>query len=71
MTRDEVRERLVGPTRLMGDLLYGAGLRLLECCRLRAQDIDVASSQIIVRAGKGNKDRLTMLPAVFPRHAAL
>jgi len=44
-------------------LLYGAGLRLMECCRLRVKDIDVSKSQIIVRAGKGNKDRYTMLPA--------
>ena len=65
LTRDEVRavlQRLTGPTRLMGYLLYGAGLRLLECCRLRTQDVDFEASQIIVRAGKGDKDRMTMLP---------
>jgi integron integrase len=45
--------------------LYGAGLRLLECARLRVQDIDIARNQIVVRAGKGNKDRLTMLPAAI------
>ena len=44
-------------------LLYGAGLRLMECCRLRVKDIDVSKGQIVVRAGKGNKDRYTMLPA--------
>jgi len=48
---------------LMAVLLYGAGLRLLECCRLRVKDIDFYRKQIVVRAGKGNKDRYTMLPA--------
>jgi integrase len=66
LTRDEVRavlSRLVGPTRLMGYFMYGGGLRLLECCRLRVQDLDFGANQMVVRAGKGNKDRLTMLPA--------
>jgi len=66
LTRDEVRavlQRLTGPTRLMAYLLYGAGLRLLECCRLRVQDVDFGARQIVVRAGKGDKDRVTMLPA--------
>ena len=65
LTRDEVRaliERLSGPPRLMACLLYGAGLRVLECCRLRVQDVDIGSNQIVVRAGKGDKDRTTMLP---------
>lgn len=44
-------------------LLYGAGLRLMECVQLRVKDIDFSTSQIIVKAGKGNKDRVTMLPA--------
>ena len=48
---------------LMAVLLYGAGLRLLECCHLRVKDIDFSGNQIVVRAGKGNKDRYTMLPA--------
>jgi integron integrase len=47
----------------MAVLLYGAGLRLLECCHLRVKDIDFSRNQIVVRAGKGNKDRYTMLPA--------
>ena len=67
LTRDEVRavlRRLDGAPRLMAYLLYGAGLRLLECCRLRVQDLDFASNQIVVRGGKGDKDRMTMLPAV-------
>ena len=45
-------------------LLYGAGLRLMECLRLRVKDIDFMSNEIRVRAGKGDKDRVTMLPAV-------
>ncbi len=67
LTRNEVRavlQGLTGPTRLMAYLLYGAGLRLLECCRLRVQDLDFEASQIVVRAGKGDKDRVTMLPAI-------
>jgi integron integrase len=66
LTQDEVRAvlgRLEGPPRLMAYLMYGAGLRLLECCRLRVQDVDFAASQVVVRAGKGDKDRVTMLPA--------
>jgi integron integrase len=67
LTRDEVRavlDRLDGAPRLMACLLYGAGLRVLECCRLRVQDVDFAANQLIVRSGKGDKDRVTMLPAV-------
>jgi len=48
----------------MASLLYGAGLRLLECLRLRVKDLDFSSNQLMVREGKGNKDRRTMLPAV-------
>src|SRR5207244_2020938 len=51
-------------SRLMAILLYGAGLRLLECARLRVKDVDFATNQIIMRAGKGDRDRVTMLPAV-------
>ena len=67
LTRDEVRavlQRLDGVPRLMACLLYGAGLRVLECCRLRVQDIEFATNQIVVRGGKGDKDRVTMLPAI-------
>ena len=67
LTRDEVRavlQRLEGAPRLMACLLYGAGLRVLECCRLRVQDVDFATNQIVVRGGKGDKDRVTMLPAM-------
>lgn len=66
MSRDEVRrvlERLPNdPTRLMGELLYGTGMRLLECCRLRVKDIDFERGQIVVREGKGDKDRVVPLP---------
>jgi len=67
LTRDEVRSvirSLRGTTRLMAILLYGAGLRLLEAARLRVKDVDFARNQIIVRAGKGDKDRATPLPTV-------
>lgn len=67
LTRDEVRaliQRLDGPPRLMAYLLYGAGLRVMECCRLRVQDVDFGTNQIVVRGGKGDKDRTTMLPAM-------
>jgi integron integrase len=49
---------------------YGAGLRLLECCRLRVQDVDFGTNQIVVRSGKGDKDRVTMLPGVVKPHLA-
>jgi integrase len=65
MTREEVDAvlgYLRGMPRLMGILLYGAGLRLFECGELRVKDIDFASNQIIVRRGKGEKDRVTLLP---------
>jgi integron integrase len=68
LTREEVRavlDQIQGVSRLMAFLLYGAGLRLLECARLRVKDIDFCRNQIVVRAGKGNKDRLTMLPAAI------
>jgi len=66
LTREEIRAvlgQLNGVPRLMALLLYGAGLRVLECARLRVKDIDFASNQIVVRAGKGDRDRVTMLPA--------
>ena len=52
-----------GKTRLMAKILYGSGLRLMECMRLRVKDIDFGNQQIIVRDGKGEKDRVTVLPA--------
>lgn len=67
LTRDEVYrilEHLSGTSHLMASLLYGSGLRLMECIRLRVQDIDFTRREITVRAGKGGKDRRTMLPAM-------
>lgn len=51
-----------GPKHTIASLLYGAGLRLLEACRLRYKDVDFERSQLIVRNGKGDKDRATPLP---------
>ena len=65
MTRDEVRQvlcHLRGDKWLIASLLYGSGLRLMECLRLRVQDIDFTRSEITVRDCKGAKDRVTMLP---------
>jgi integron integrase len=65
LTREEVRavlSELHGPPRLMAILLYGAGLRVLECARLRVKDVDFAANQLVVRGGKGDRDRVTMLP---------
>ena len=65
LTRPEVRAllgALEGVHWLMASLLYGAGLRLLECLRLRVKDIDFGANHLVVRAGKGNKDRITLLP---------
>ena len=67
LSRDEVATLLAemsGVTRLMAVLLYGSGLRLMECVRLRVQDVDFGRREITVRQGKGGKDRRTMLPAV-------
>lgn len=66
LTKDEVQTllRQIPPDYvLMAKLLYGSGLRLMECVRLRVKDLDFAQRQIIVRDGKGQKDRVTMLPA--------
>ena len=65
LTREEVRQvlnQLSGTHRLMAQLFYGSGLRLMECVRLRIKDLDFAQRQIIVRDGKGMQDRVTMLP---------
>jgi len=65
MTREEVKavlSHLQGDKWLMASLMYGAGLRLMECLRLRVKDIDFERSEITVRDGKGAKDRVTMLP---------
>ena len=66
LTSEEVKRvlaQLTGTHHLMASLLYGAGLRLMECVRLRIKDIDFDYRQIMVRDGKGEKDRRTILPA--------
>ncbi len=68
LTREEaqaVLSRLEGVPWLVASLLYGSGLRLLEGVRLRVKDVDFARREIVVREGKGFKDRVTMLPAVL------
>jgi integron integrase len=68
LTREEVRlllRALRGVEALMAALLYGAGLRLLECCRLRVKDVEFARGEIVVRDGKGARDRVTLLSAAL------
>ena len=65
LTQQEVKAILgfmEGSPKLVAALLYGAGLRLMECLRLRAKDVDFTTHQILGRDGKGQKDRITMLP---------
>ena len=65
MTKEEVGRvigSLEGIHRLMAKLLYGSGLRLMECVRFRAKDIDFRMNQIVVRDGKSMEDRITVLP---------
>lgn len=57
--------RLDGTNWMMASLLYGAGLRLMECMRLRVKDIEFVRREILVRDGKGGKDRVTMLPTAL------
>ncbi len=68
LTEAEVRAllgQMEGRHALMAGILYGAGLRLMECVRLRVKDMDFGYSQITVRDGKGEKDRVTILPAAL------
>ena len=65
LPRDEVARVLARPDgvhRLIGALLYGTGLRIMEAMRLRVKDVEFSRREIVVRDGKGNKDRVTMLP---------
>jgi integron integrase len=65
LTQAEARRLLAAMTgthQLMASLLYGTGMRLMECVRLRVKDVDFAANHILVRDGKGFKDRTTMLP---------
>lgn len=66
LSRAEVKrllDQLRGPVWLVASLLYGSGLRLMECLRLRVQDVNLGRSELMVRDGKGAKDRVTLLPA--------
>jgi integron integrase len=68
LTPAEVRavlDRMDGVYGLMARLLYGTGMRLMECVRLRVKDVDFGRGEILVRDGKGAKDRVTMLPSVL------
>lgn len=68
LTREEVQSvlaRLDGTVWLIASLLYGSGMRIMECLRLRVKDVDFARHEILVREGKGFKDRVTMLPAAL------
>jgi integron integrase len=68
LTRAEVEALLIqmtGIPLMMATLIYGSGLRLMECLRLRVKDIDFQRCEIVVREGKGDKDRVTMLPALL------
>ena len=70
LTRKEAQTvitHLSGDYRLMAELLYGSGLRLLECLRLRVKDIDFGYEQITVRDGKGLRERITLLPGQLKR----
>src|SRR5690606_26612860 len=65
LSREEVTQLLIhidGRAWLIASLLYGTGMRLMECLRLRITDVDFARSELMIRAGKGDKDRRTMLP---------
>lgn len=65
MTREEVKQvldQLEGSKWLAAALMYGTGMRLMECLNLRVQDVDFSRNEVLVRKGKGNKDRITMLP---------
>ena len=68
LTEQEVKtvfDHMRGTHRLMARLIYGSGIRLMECIRLRIQDMDFGQGQIYVRDGKGGKDRTTYLPEVI------
>jgi integron integrase len=65
LNREEVKRLLTlmeGTSGLMAALMYGSGMRVLECCRLRVKDVDLGRGQVVVKDGKGAKDRVVMLP---------
>jgi integron integrase len=80
LSRDEVRRLLAavdgahGAHRIMAGIIYGSGLRLMECCRLRVKDVDFERRQLIIREAKGDKDRAVPMPdalsAGLRRHVA-
>lgn len=73
LSREEIGailKQLTGTQRLIVMVLYGSGVRLEECLALRVKDLDFDRHQIIVRQGKGQKDRVTMLPAA-PREGLI
>ena len=73
-TQEEARlvlRHLIGSKWLIGQILYGSGLRIQECLRLRVKDIDFEYKQIVVRDGKGQKDRITILPDIVVNALAL
>ena len=68
LSREDVAallSRLHGPVWLMASLMYGAGLRLMECAELRVKDVNFDRGELTIRDGKGGKDRVTMMPAVM------
>jgi integron integrase len=72
LTQDEVTavlRQMTGLPKLMAQILYGSGLRVMECVRLRVKDVDFAREELVVREGKGAKDRRTILPP--PLHTPL
>src|SRR3989449_8625974 len=72
LSRAEVKAvlgRLGGTPWPVASLLYGSGLRLLECLRLRVKDVDAGRNTILVRSGKGDRDRVTVFPVVVRRGA--
>src|SRR5512134_1633971 len=60
-----VLKEIVGPSRVVAGLLYGSGLRLLECLQLRVKDVDLERREVRVRRGKGARDRVTVLPELL------
>lgn len=68
LTREEARAllaRMEGTHGLMARLLYGTGMRLMECLRLRVKDVDLARREVVIREGKGGRDRVTVLPSTL------
>ena len=73
LSRDEVKKLLSfleGPYLLMAQLMYGCGLRLMECLRLRIKDVDFENDLLMVRSGKGEKDRALMIPGKIKEELA-